>query len=191
MSTFKPTYVVDTNGMPVVDQSGTIHDLIDTEAATPLAVEDLSGIPMAAVTVSASGVNQAFVVEDRTQVLWISSDRTQSAVLESLDAMEERAASAVETASSALSQVSEMANRVGVPGGIAGLNSEGNVIDANSDVIGNDTRRAGAVIFAQGADTARPTTSRDVMVLWTTEGGAPVNALAGVDVWINGGMIQL
>ena len=41
MSTFKPTYVVDTNGMPVVDQSGTIHDLLDTEAATPLAVEDL------------------------------------------------------------------------------------------------------------------------------------------------------
>ena len=191
MATFKPTYVVDTNGMPVVDQSGTIHDLLDTEATIPLTVQDLGGIPMAAVTVSASGVNQAFVVEDRTQVLWISADRTQSAVLESLDAMEERAASAVETASSALSQVSEMANRVGVPGGIAGLNSEGNVIDANSDVIGNDTRRAGAVIFAQGADTARPTTSRDVMVLWTTGGGAPVNALAGVDVWINGGMIQL
>src|SRR5699024_11607667 len=68
-----------------------------------------------------------------------------------------------------LSQVSEMASRVGVPGGIAGLNSDGNVIDANSDVIGNDTRRAGAVIFAQGADTARPTTSRDVMVLWRSE----------------------
>lgn len=191
MSTFKPTYVVDTNGMPVFGQSGTIHDLLDTEAATPLQVEDLSGVPMATVAISEAGVNQAFVVDDRTQVLWISSDKTLHAIIESLDAMEERAASAVETASSALSQVSEMANRVGVPGGIAGLNSEGNVIDANSDVVGNDTRRAGAVIFAQGADTARPTASRDVMVLWTTEGGAPVNALAGVDVWINGGMIQL
>ena len=191
MSTFKPTYVVDTNGIPVADAAGTIHDLSDTEALTPLAVTDLSGIPMATVSISASGVNQAFVVDDRTQVLWISNDKTLHVIIESLDAMEERAASAVETASSALGQVSEMANRVGVPGGIAGLNSEGNVIDANSDVVGNDTRRTGAVIFAQGADTARPTASRDVMVLWTTEGGAPVNALAGVDVWINGGMIQL
>lgn len=191
MATFKQTFAVDTNGIPVADAVGTIHDLSDTEALTPLAVTDLSGIPMATVSISASGVNQAFVVDDRTQVLWISSDKTLHVIIESLDAMEERAASAVETASSALGQVSEMANRVGVPGGIAGLNSEGNVIDANSDVVGNDTRRAGAVIFAQGADTARPTTSRDVMVLWTTEGGAPVNALAGVDVWINGGMIQL
>ena len=58
MATFKPTYVVDTNGMPVVDQSGTIHDLLDTEATAPLAVTDLAEIPMAAVTVSASGVNQ-------------------------------------------------------------------------------------------------------------------------------------
>lgn len=190
MSTFKPTYVVDTNGMPVVDQSGTIHDLLDTEAATPLAVEDLSGIPMAAVTVSASGVNQAFVVEDRTQVLWISSDRTQSAIIESLDAMEERAASAVETAASALQQVTAMANRVGVPGGIAGLNSEGDVIDANADVIGNDTRRRGAVTFAQGANTPRPTTSRDVMVLWTTDGTPPVNAIGGIDVWLNRGLVQ-
>ena len=190
MSTFKPTYVVDTNGIPVVDQSGTIHDLLDTEAATPLAVEDLSGIPMAAVTVSASGVNQAFVVEDRTQVLWISSDRTQSAIIESLDAMEERAASAVETALSALSQVTEMANRVGVPGGIAGLNSEGNVTDANADVVGNDTRREGAVIFAQGATTARPPQSREVMVLWLTDGTPPVNAIGGIDVWMNEGRIQ-
>lgn len=191
MATFKQTFAVDTNGIPVADAVGTIHDLSDTEALTPLAVTDLSGIPMATVSISASGVNQAFVVDDRTQVLWISSDKTLHVIIESLDAMEERAASAVETASSALGQVSEMANRVGVPGGIAGLNSEGNVIDANSDVVGNDTRRTGAVIFAQGADTARPTASRDVMVLWTTEGGAPVNALAGVDVWINGGMIQL
>lgn len=191
MATFKQTFAVDTNGIPVADAVGTIHDLSDTEALTPLAVTDLSGIPMATVSISASGVNQAFVVDDRTQVLWISNDKTLHVIIESLDAMEERAASAVETASSALGQVSEMANRVGVPGGIAGLNSEGNVIDANSDVVGNDTRRTGAVIFAQGADTARPTASRDVMVLWTTEGGAPVNALAGVDVWINGGMIQL
>ena len=190
MATFKQTYVVDTNGMPVVDQSGTIHDLLDTEATAPLAITDLSGIPMAAVTVSASGVNQAFVVEDRTQVLWISADRTQSAVLESLDAMEERAASAVETALSALSQVTEMAARVGVPGGIAGLNSEGNVTDANSDVVGNDTRREGAVIFAQGANTARPTSSREVMVLWLTDGTPPANAIAGIDVWMNEGRVQ-
>ena len=190
MATFKPTYVVDTNGMPVVDQSGTIHDLLDTEATTPLAVQDLGGIPMAAVAISASGVNQAFVVEDRTQVLWISADRTQNAILESLDAMEEKAASAVETARSALSQVTEMANRVGVPGGIAGLNSEGDVTDANADVIGNDTRREGAVIFAQGATTARPTQSREVMVLWLTDGTPPVNAIAGIDVWMNEGRVQ-
>lgn len=191
MALFKPTYCVDTNGIPVADDAGTIHDVADTEGAAPLAVEDPGGIPMATVSVSEAGVNQAFIVADRTQVLWISSDKARHVIIESLDAMEEKAAAAVETAASALGQVAEMANRVGIPGGIAGLNSEGNVIDANSDVVGNDTRRAGAVVFAQGADTARPTASRDVMVLWTTEGGAPVNALAGVDVWINGGMIQL
>ena len=191
MATFKPTYSVDTNGLPVADAVGTIHDILDTEAVTPLPVEDLSGIPMANVAISESGVNQAFVGADRTQVLWISTDRLVHVIMESLDAMEERAASAVETAESALGQVAEMANRVGVPGGIAGLNSEGNVIDADADVVGNDTRRAGAVIFAQGADTVRPTTSREVMVLWTTEGDPPANALPGVDVWINGGMIQL
>ena len=190
MATFKATYVVDTNGMPVIDQSGTIHDLLDTEATTPLAVQDLGGVPMAAVAISESGVNQAFVVEDRTQVLWISADRTQNAILESLDAMEEKAASAVETARSALSQVTEMANRVGVPGGIAGLNSEGDVTDANADVIGNDTRREGAVIFAQGSTTARPTQSREVMVLWLTDGTPPVNAIAGIDVWMNEGRVQ-
>lgn len=191
MSTFKPTYVVDTNGMPVLGQSGTIHDLLDTEAVTPLQVEDLSGVPMATVAISEAGVNQAFVVPDRTQVLWISTDKLTNVIIESLDAMEERAASAVETAASALQQVGELVGRVGTPGGIAGLNSEGNVIDANSDVVGNDTRRTGAVIFAQGASTPRPTTSRDVMVLWTTEGKTqPVNAMPGVDVWLNGGMIQ-
>ena len=104
--------------------------------------------------------------------------------------MEERAASAVETALSALSQVTEMANRVGVPGGIAGLNSEGNVTDANADVVGNDTRREGAVIFAQGATTARPTQSREVMVLWLTDGTPPVNAIGGIDVWMNEGRVQ-
>lgn len=191
MATFKPTYTVDTNGLPVVDATGTIHDLLDTEGVTPLPVTDLAGIPMATVIISANSVNQAFVVADRTQVLWVSTDKTQSAILESLDAMEERAASAVETAASALQQVGELVGRVGTPGGIAGLNSEGNVIDANADVIGNDTRRAGTVIFAQGASTPRPTTSRDVMVLWTTEGKTqPVNAMPGVDVWLNGGMIQ-
>lgn len=191
MSVFKPMYAVDTNGLPVIDQAGTIHDLLDTEGVTPLAVEDLSGIPMATVTISVAGVNQAFVVPDRTQVLWISTDKLTNVIIESLDAMEERAASAVETAASALQQVGELVGRVGTPGGIAGLNSEGNVIDANADVIGNDTRRAGTVIFAQGASTPRPTTSRDVMVLWTTEGKTqPVNAMPGVDVWLNGGMIQ-
>lgn len=190
MATFKQTFAVDTNGVPVSDAVGTIHDLADTEAATPLAVADLSGIPMATVTISAAGVNQAFVVDDRTQVLWVSNDRLTHVVIESLDAMEERAASAVETATSALSQVTTMADRVGVPGGIAGLNSEGNVMDANSDVVGNDTRRAGAVIFAQGANTARPTSSREVMVMWITDGTPPVNAIAGIDYWVNGGMVQ-
>lgn len=190
MSTFKPTYSVDTNGIPVADAVGTIHDLLDTEGATPLPVTDTAGVPMATVAISAAGVNQAFVVKDRTQVLWVSTDKLTHVIIESLDAMEERAASAVETSASALQQVGELVNRVGVPGGIAGLNSEGSVVDANADVVGNDTRRAGSVIFAQGADTARPTGSRDVMVLWTTDGTEPVNALAGVDVWLNGRMIQ-
>lgn len=190
MSTFKPTYSVDTNGLPVIDQAGTIHDLLDTEGVAPLPVTDLAGVPMATVTISAAGVNQAFAVEDRTQVRWISADKLTNVIIESLDAMEERAASAVETASSALQQVSAIAGRVGVPGGIAGLNSEGNVTDANADVVGNDTRRQGAVIFAQGAETPRPTGARDVMVLWITDGLPPANAIAGVDVWVNGGMIQ-
>lgn len=190
MATFKPTYAVDTNGIPVADERGVIFDLDDTEGEFPLQVTDPGEIPMAAVSITEAGVSQAFVVEDRTQVLWISENGDRHVILESLDAMEEKAASAVETALSALSQVAEMANRVGVPGGIAGLNSEGNVIDANADVIGNDTRRSGAVIFAQGANTARPTGSRDVMVLWTTEGTPPVNAIPGVDLWVNRGMVQ-
>lgn len=190
MATFRPTYTVDTNGVPVVDATGTIHAIEDTEGVTPLAVEDLSGIPMATVAISVAGVNQAFVVPDRTQVLWISTDKLTNVIIESLDAMEERAASSVETAASALQQVGELVGRVGAPGGIAGLNSEGSVVDANADVVGNDTRRQGAVIFAQGAETPRPTTSRDVMVLWTTEGLPPANAIAGIDVWVNGGMIQ-
>lgn len=190
MAVFKPTYAVDTNGIPVADAVGTIHDVLDAEGGTPLSVEDPGGIPMATVSISSAGVSQGFVVADKTQVMWVSDDKLTHVIFESLDAMEERAASAVETASSALQQVGELVNRVGVPGGIAGLNSEGNVIDANADVVGNDTRRSGAVIFAQGADTVRPTGSRDVMVLWTTNGDEPVNALSGVDVWLNGGMIQ-
>src|SRR5699024_6209544 len=150
MATFQPTYSVDTDRLPVAHAVGTLRDTLGAEAATPLPVEDRSGMPMANVAISEPGVNQAFVVADRTQVLWISTDGLVHVVMESLDAMEERAASAVETAESALGQVAEMANRVGVPGGIAGLNSEGNVIDADADVVGNDTRRAGAVIFAQG-----------------------------------------
>src|SRR5699024_2790409 len=191
MATFKQTYCVDTNGIPVADAVGTIHDILDTGAEAPLEISDLGEVPMATVSISESGVNQAFVVPDRTQVLWISDDGTRHVIIESLDAMEERAASAVETAESALGQVAGRANGVGVPGGIAGLNSEGTVVDATSDVVGNDTRRSGAVIFAQGADTARPTTSRDVMVLWVTEGAAPANAIPGIDMWLNGGMIQL
>ena len=77
---------------------------------------------------------------------------------------------------------------MGVPGGISALNSEGNVVDANGDVVGNDTRRSGAVIFASGAMTARPTQSPDVMVLWLTDGAPPVNAMPGVDYWLNGGV---
>src|SRR5699024_10550716 len=191
MATFKPTYSVDTNALPIADAVGLLYDILNTEAATPLPVEDLSGIPMANVAISESGVNQAFVVADRTQVLWISTDGLVHVVMESLDAMEERAASAVETAESALGQVAAMANRVGVPGGIAGLNSEGDGIEVVADVGGEDARRAGAVSVAQGADTVRPTTSREVTVLWTTEGDPPANALPGVDVWSNGGMIQL
>lgn len=190
MATFKQTYAVDTNGIPVADATGTIHAIEDTEGATPLAITDLAGVPMASVTISAAGVNQAFMVDDRTQVLWVATEGDVHVIIESLDAMEERAASAVETSESALQQVSEMANRVGVPGGIAGLNSEGSVVDANADVVGNDTRRQGAVIFAQGAETPRPTGSREVMVLWVTDGLPPANAIAGIDVWVNGGMIQ-
>lgn len=190
MATFRPTYSVDTNGLPVVDMLGTIHDLTDIAGATPLIVTDPAGVPLATVAITAAGVNQAFSVADKTQVLWVSRDKTRAVIIESLDAMEERAASAVETARAALQQVSAMASRVGVPGGIAGLNSEGNVTDANSDVVGNDTRRAGAVVWATGANTPRPTGSRDVMVIWVTDGNPPANAIAGIDVWMNGAMIQ-
>src|SRR5699024_12647056 len=98
-----------------------------------------------------------------------STDVLVHVVMETLDAMEERAASAVETAESALGQVAEMANRGGVPGGIAGLNSECHAVDANSHVVGNDTRRSGAVRFAQVADTAASTTSRAETVRWVSE----------------------
>lgn len=40
--------------------------------STPLTVVDLNGVPMAAVSVSASGLTQAFRVEDHPQVVWVS-----------------------------------------------------------------------------------------------------------------------
>src|SRR5699024_11845504 len=90
MATFKPTYAVDTNGIPVADERGVIFDLDDTEGEFPLQVTDPGEIPMAAVSITEAGVSQAFVVEDRTQVLWISENGDRHVILESLDAMEDR-----------------------------------------------------------------------------------------------------
>lgn len=186
MAIFRQVYAVDTNGQPVAAGNGRIFDIEDTGGLSPLVVTDASGVPMATVSITEAGVNQAFVVEDRTQVRWISEDGLVNVIFESLSGMEERAATAEATAATAVQQVAELVNLLGVPGGIAALNAEGNVVDANDDVIGNDTRRRGAVIWAEGHATARPTQSRDVMVLWLTDGTAPVNAVPGVDYWLNG-----
>lgn len=186
MAIFRQKLVVDEAGQPVSGESGRIYDLDDTEGATPLSVVDAGGIPIVLVEISDVGVNQVFEVEDRTQVRWISEDGDIQVVFESLEGMEARAAAAEATAATAVQQVAEVVNLLGVPGGIAALNSEGNVVDANDDVIGNDTRRRGAVVAAYGSQTARPTQSRDVCVLWFTEGPAPVGAVPGVDYWMNG-----
>lgn len=190
MALFRQIYVVDTNGQPVTGQAGRIFAVADTGGTTPLSVTDAAGIPMTTVSVSDRGVNQAFVVADQTQVRWISADGTQHVIFESLDAMEERAASAVQTAQSALGQVGAFLQQVGVPGGVAALNAEGNVVDANDDVVGNDTRRAGAVIYQVGANAQRPTQSREVMVLWITDGTEPADAIPGLDYWLNAGVVK-
>lgn len=190
MALFRQVYVVDTNGIPVAGIEGRIYDVDDSAGAAPLPTVDASDIPIALVSISDQGVNQSFYVEDRTQVRWISEDGLTSVIFESLEGMEEKAASADATASTAVQQVADFQNNVGVPGGIAALNSEGNVVDANDDVVGNDTRRTGAVIHAFGSQSARPTASPDVMVLWITEGDPPINARPGVDYWLNGGVIQ-
>ena len=190
MALFRQVYVVDVNGDPIASDSGVIYDVDDTEGTAPLVVHDTAGVPMATVSISDHGVNQAFVVADRARVRWISSSGDAEAIFESLDALEGFASGAEATALSALSQVADFLSQLGVPGGIAALNSEGHVVDANDDVVGNDTRRSGAVVFATGSQTARPTVSPDVMVLWITEGEPPVNARPGVDYWLNGGVIQ-
>lgn len=190
MAYFRQVYAVSESGQPIAGARGRVYDINDVDGTTPLAATDAAGIPIATVEISDLGVNQLFAVEDHTQVRWISEDGLVHAVFESLEGMEERAASADATAASAIQQVADFLSQLGVPGGIAALNSEGNVVDANNDVIGNDTRRSGAVVFATGAQTARPTVSPDVMVLWVTEGDAPVNARPGVDYWLNGGVIQ-
>ena len=191
MALFRQVFAVDTNGVPVAGASGTIHPVDDTVGATPpLAITDTAGVPMATVAISDAGVNQAFLVDDHTQVRWVSEDKQAHVIFESLEAMEARAASAEATALSALSQVTEFLNQVGVPGGVAALNSEGHVVDANAEIVGNDTRRAGAVVWAYGSTTPRPTGSRDVMVIWVTEGPSPVNAVPGVDVHLNAGVIR-
>ena len=190
MTTFRQKYTVDVNGLPVVNLRGRIYDIDDTEGGTPLPVTDVGGVPMALVEVTELGVSQAFVVEDRTQVRWISEDGQVHVIFESLEGMEAKAASAVATAESALQQMSQFMSRVGVPGGVAALNPEGNVVDADANVVGNDTRRPGSVVFAVGSTTVRPTGSRDVMVLWITEGPEPINAVPGIDVWINGVVVS-
>lgn len=190
MALFRQSYVVDTNGVPISGMRGRIFAADDAAGEKPLPIVDAGSIPVAMVEISEAGVNQSFIVEDHTQVRWISEDGLTHAIMESLEGMEERAAEARATAASAVAQVADFLSQLGVPGGIAALNSEGNVVDANSDVVGNDTRRPGAVVFATGSQTARPTVSPDVMVLWITEGDPPVNARPGVDYWLNGGVIQ-
>lgn len=190
MALFRQVYVVDVNGDPVAGDSGVIYDVDDTEGRAPLIVHDTAGVPMATVSISDHGVNQAFVVADRARVRWISSSGDSEVIFESLDALEGFASGAEATALSALSQVTEFLNQVGVPGGVAALNSEGHVVDANAEIVGNDTRRAGAVVWAYGSTTPRPTGSRDVMVIWVTEGPTPANAVPGIDVHLNAGVIR-
>jgi hypothetical protein len=43
---------------------------------------------------------------------------------------------------------------------------------------------AGSVMFADGTNTARPTSRTDIMVIWTAP-AQPVNALNNVDIWLN------
>ena len=188
MAYFRQVYAVSEAGQPIAGARGRVYDIDDVDGTDPLAATDAAGIPIATVEISDLGVNQLFAVEDHTQVRWISEDGLVHAVFESLEGMEERAAEARATSETAVQQVSEVVGLVGIPGGIAALNSEGNVVDANGDVVGNDTRRSGAVVFASGATTARPTQSPDVMVLWLTDGTPPVNAIPGVDYWLNGGV---
>lgn len=186
MATFRQKLVVDEGGQFVAGVSGRIYDIEDVAGATPLDVLDAAGVPIVLLQIPDSGINPSFEVEDRTQVRWISEDGNTQVIFESLEGMEERAAQAEATAATAVQQVGQFVNLLGVPGGVAALNSEGNVVDANDDVVGNDTRRAGAVIAAYGSQTTRPTQSRDVCVLWFTEGPAPVGAVPGVDYWMNG-----
>ena len=188
MAYFRQVYAVSESGQPLASARGRIFAADDVSGVDPLPTVGADGIPITFVEISDVGVNQAFGVEGHTQVRWISEDGEVHAFFESLEGMEERAAEARATSETAVQQVSEVVGLVGVPGGIAALNPEGNVVDANGDVIGNDTRRSGAVVFASGAQTARPTQSRDVMVLWLTDGTPPANAMPGVDYWLNGGV---
>lgn len=190
MAIFRQVYAVDTNGQPVAAGNGRIFDVEDTGGELPLVVTDASGVPMATVSITEAGVSQAFVVEDHTQVRWISENGEIHVIFESLSGMEETARSAEATALSVLDQIARFLESVGAPGGVAALNSEGEVVNADADVIGNDTRRPGAVTWAYGSTAVRPTASREVMVIWITEGPAPVNALAGVDIWFNGGVVR-
>ena len=188
MTYFRQVYAVSESGQPLASARGRIFAAGDVGGVDPLPTMGADGIPITFVEISDVGVNQAFEVEGHTQVRWISEDGEVHAFFESLEGMEEVARAAEATSSTAVQQVSEVVGLVGIPGGIAALNSEGNVVDANDDVVGNDTRRSGAVIFATGATSARPTQSRDVMVLWLTDGTPPVNAMPGVDYWLNGGV---
>lgn len=185
MAIFQQRYVVDTSGQPVASASGRIYATSDTTFTNPLAVTDLVGVPMTEVAISEIGVNVAFVVEDHMQVIWRSSDSSTTVLFESLDGMYEAAVSAREAAISSFLQAERFAGQLGVPGGFAGLNSEGDVTDADGNVVGNDTRRPGSVIWATGAQTPRPTASDRVLVIWVTDGEEPVNALPGVDIWAN------
>lgn len=191
MANFRQIFVVDEAGQPVSGTRGRIYDVDDVDGASPLEeVTGGDGVPITFVDISESGVNQAFAVPDRTRVRWISEDGLTHVIFESLDAMEERAAAAEATAVTAVQQVAEFLSQVGTPGGVAALNAEGDVVDANDDVVGNEVRRAGALAWAYGSATPRPTASREVMVVWLTEGPAPLNAIPGIDLWMNGGVIQ-
>lgn len=190
MAYFRQVYAVNTAGQPLSSLSGRVYHIDDVAGSSPLPVTGGDGIPISLVSISDFGVNQSFAVENETQVRWISEDGEQHAIFESLQGMEETARAAEATADTAVRQVAEFLSQVGVPGGVAALNPEGDVVDANDDVVGNDVRRKGAVTWAYGSTTIRPTSSRDVMVLWITDGPAPVNALPGIDYWLNGGVIK-